>query len=44
MHGTCICLFGSFDVIGMGFTRFDSGFSLALTFLYSHVMIGFILG
>ena len=30
MHGTCIWLFGSFVVIGMGFSCIDSGFQPCL--------------
>ena len=41
MHDTCICIFGSLAVIDMGFSRCDSGFSLALPFLDSHGVLGF---
>jgi hypothetical protein len=41
MHGTCMCVFGSLVVIGMGFSRCDSVFSLAFPFLDSHGVMGF---
>ena len=41
MHGTCICLFGSFFVIGMGFYWSDSGLALPCNFLDSHGVMGF---
>jgi len=44
MHGTCLCVFGSFVVIGMGFFGFNNGFSLAFQFLDSHGVMGFIFG
>ena len=40
MHGTCMCVFGSLAIIGMGFSRCDNGFNLALSFLYSHGVMG----
>jgi len=40
MHGTCMCVFGSLAVIGMGFAKCDNGFSLALPFLNSHGVMG----
>lgn len=39
MHGTCV--FGSCFVIGMRFSRCDSGCNLALPFLGSHGVLGF---
>ena len=41
MHGTCMCVFGSLDVIGMGFSRCDSVFVLAFPFLDIHGVMGF---
>jgi len=32
MHGTYMCVFSSVGVIGMGFSRCDSGFNFALSF------------
>ena len=43
MHGTCMGVFYSLVVIGMGFSRCDSGFNLALPFLDSHGVMGFLL-
>ena len=44
MNGTCMRVFGSFAVMGMGFSWDDSGFNLALPFLDSHGVMEFILG
>lgn len=44
MNGKCMCVFGSFVVIGMGFAWFDNGFILALPFLDNDGVSGFILG
>jgi len=42
MHGTCMCVFGTLSIIGMGFSRCDNGFSLSLTFHDRHgVMVFF---
>ena len=41
MHDTCMCVFGSLVVIGIGLTRRDSGFSLAFPFIDSHGVMGF---
>jgi len=39
--GTCMCVFGSLVVIGMGFDRCDRSFSIAFPFLDIHAMMGF---
>ena len=39
MHGTCMCVFGSHPVIGMGFSKCDIGFILSLPFLDSHCVM-----
>jgi len=41
MHGTCVCVFGSLVVNAIGFTKCDSGLSLALTFMDNHGVMGF---
>jgi len=38
MHGICMCVFGSFVVIDMGFFGYDNGFSLSLRFTDSHAV------
>ena len=40
MHGICMCVFGSLVVIGMGFSRCDSGFNFSLPFSDNHVVMG----
>ena len=42
MHGTCMCVLGSLAIIGMGFSRCDNGFKLALPFPNSHGVVGFL--
>jgi len=40
MHGTCMYVFGSLVIIGMGFFRCDNGFSVAFPFRDSHGVMG----
>ena len=40
MHGICMCVFGSLDVIGMVFSKCDSGFILAFLLLDNHGVMG----
>lgn len=44
MHGTCICLYGLFDVIRMVFPTLIVVSTLYFHFLDSHGVMGFILG
>ena len=41
MHGTCMCVLGSLVAIGMGFSRCDSVFRLALLLLDRHGVVEF---
>ena len=39
MHGTCMCVFSSLAVIGMGFARFDNDFQPYFSIYFIHLAV-----